>query len=257
MRRPLEVRPVPAGYRPGYPRFVEVTDWERLLRPSGSLLFGGLLGAALLVPERAGAQDAPPPPVGPPLASSNARAAAIANRALDEVRKSGFRYQRSETGEEEVVKGSPKVTFPKIRISYGNSYVGVFDLARAKQVTVELFAAYGVRLEERHLFKKDGVEFEADGYDPKRKIGFELLGSDRPPGGLSEKVPPRESDPAKLLDDAETAKLKEQVAAKQESLFLAPVEKYPNMDGDQYTPLRAYLKSALDYLDWLKREGRL
>jgi hypothetical protein len=271
--KPLEVKPVRADYRPGYPRFVEVEDWESLIRASNgrlfrpeTLLFAGILGTSLFLavsgcapaPVQEARADGPDEPApGPPLKSPNAKVAEIANRALGEVRKTGFWYPRSKVEQAAVVKGNPSVTIPKIPISFGNSHLGVFDTTRAKKITLELFAAYGLKLEGSHRFQKGEVVFEADGYDPKAKIGFEILKSDRAPGALESPPPKPETDPAKLLDDKETAALKQAVAGGQETFFLAPVEAYPNMDGDQYTPLRAYLQSVLDYLEWLKQQGRL
>ena len=262
--KPFEVRPVPRDYDPGYPRFSEIDDWASLLEPGRSTLFpaqalafAGLLGTCLLLGEGRAVAQEQDPEVGPPLQSRNAEAAKIANEALERVRKSGFWYKGSKVEKLEVTKGSPAVTVPKIRISFGNSYVGVFDTARAKKATIDMFAAYGVDLESNHRFAKGGVEFEADGYDPKRKVGFEILGSDRPPAGVDGVIPPPDGNRKRSLDDAETRALKDRVEKGEELLFLTPVVNYPNMDDDQYTPLRAYLQSALDYLDWLARQGKL
>ncbi|MCE9611946.1 MAG: hypothetical protein K8R23_17245 [Chthoniobacter sp.] len=261
--KPLKVKAIKKHYNPRYPQFVEVTDWRHLVHTSNrslfhpsTLLFAGLLGSSIFVTNDTQAQEQKLP-ARPPLRSGNENAAEIANKALAEVAKTGFWFEHSQTGNEKIVEGNPAVKIPQIRISFGNSYVGVFDTIRAKEVTLKLFEAYGVKLESNFMFKKEGVSFEADGYDPKKKVGFEILGADRPPQGFSRQKPKVESDPAKLLDDAETKSLKEAVAKGQESLFLVPAEKYPNMDNDQYTPLRAYLQSVLDYLDWLKLQGRL
>ena len=92
--KPLRVKPLPASYDPGYPRFVEIEDWERLIassdretfRPS-TLLFVGILGSSLLVSEtNAETRQAK---LGPPLNSPNSKAAEIANDALKEA-KGGF-----------------------------------------------------------------------------------------------------------------------------------------------------------------------
>ncbi|MCE9552796.1 MAG: hypothetical protein K8T91_05395 [Planctomycetes bacterium] len=261
--KPLKVSPLKKNYNPRYPSFVEVEDWEVLIRETNqslfgpsTLLFAGILGGSLFV-SGAQAEEPAKPPVGPPLTSSIPKAAEIANAALEETAASGHWFANSKTREENVVDGNPAVIVPVIRISFGNSYVGVFDTVRAKQATIKMFEAYGVQLQPNHQFKRDGIKFEAGGYDPKKNIGFEILGSDQPPGALNEPPPKPEAEADKLLDPKETAALKEAVAKRRELLFLAPVQQYPNMDGDQYTPLRAYLQSVIDYLEWLKQQGRL
>lgn len=259
--KPLRVHPLKTSYDPGYPRFVEIAEWEQLLAVSNrsifhpsTLLFAGILGSALLV--EAGAAEGENVG-GPPLKAANPRAAEIANAALEKVKESGFWFKSSKDGELRPVKGNPPIVAPQIRVSFGNSYVGIFDAVRAKKVTIELFAAYGVKLLADYPFKKSGIEFLADGYDPERKIGFEIIGADNPDRGFSRVEPKQEKDPAKALDEKEAKQLEESVADGKETMFLAPASAYPNMDGDQYTPLRAYLRSVIDYLDWLKKNGRL
>jgi hypothetical protein len=257
---PLVVRPVASTYDPGYPRFTEICDWSSLLEPGRTsllrpaALFAGLLGSCLFVADGRAA-DAPEAKPKPPLQSSNARADSIANAALAEVRSTGHWFARSGADMVQVVPGQPAITVPVIRVSFGNSYVGIFDVARAQKATIEMFAAYGVKLVPKHHFQRDGIEFEADGYDPVSKVGFEILGVDDPDPSARTKAAPRPA--GEVLDAGETSILKDHVVAGSESFFLAEASSYPNMDGDQYTPLRAYLKSALDYLDWLKKQGRL
>ena len=254
------VRPVATTYDPGYPRFTEVTDWASLLaadRPRVqrvAALFAGILGSCLLVAEGQAA-DAPDTHVHPPLRSPNAEAARIANEVLDEVRPQDSWFSSATVKKVQVVERQPKITVPQIRISFGNSYAGIFDVTRARRATLQVFAAYGVKLETNHHFKREGIEFEADGYDPVKKVGFEILGSDRKQVDFDLGEP--DGPAASVLDDAETAALKQRVASGKDTLFLAPATAYPNMDGDQFTPLRAYLQSTLDYLDWLARSGKL
>lgn len=250
--KPLQIRSLKASYNPGYPRFTEVPDWERLIRPSSerlfhpaTLLFAGLLGSSLLVPAQAA--DLP----GGDLKTSNSEAGKIARETLSGLSDSWFKNSEI-TRETDPTTGNPALTLPQIRISFGNSFMGVFDTSRAKKATVALFAAYGVNLTPDYAYKKDGVEFTVDGYDPEKKIGFEIVGDD-PPNFAEPLEPPPKID----LDPQEAETLKAKVKAGRETLFLAPVGKYPNMDGDQYTPTRAYLQSVLDYLEWLKAEGRL
>ena len=268
--RPLDVRPMKPTYDPGYPSFLEVDDWEELVCLSSrrifdpaTLLFAGILGGAFFV-SAAGA-SAPeveptkvkPPPMESPLKASNPKAVEIAQKALAEVQTTGGYYKTHTISQREVVKSNPQVTVPHIRIFYGNSYLGVFDTKRAKQATLAMFEAYGVKLQPNQAFNKGGVQFQADGYNAEKKIGFEIMLPDKALGLSRPKPTDAPPPPAQALDEKEVKALGEMVAAKKESLFVAPAELYPNMDGDQYTPLRSYLQSVLDYLEWLKQQGRI
>jgi roadblock/LC7 domain-containing protein len=260
--KPLEIRPLSQRYDPGYAAFAEIEDWQSFVAPSSkalfapqALFFAGVLGSVFLAD--AGAQEMPK--VGPPLKSPNAEAAKIANACLDEVKATGSWYRDTKFDKKDEVENNPKVVVPNIRISFGNSYSGIFDMVRVKKATIALFGAYGVKLKEDYPLKRGDVEFQVDGYDPEKKIGFEILGADYiSTGGFSADPPdPRQSKPATDLDEKEAEKLKKIVSAGEEKMFLAPAVDYPLMDGDEYTPMRAYLQSALDYLQWLKKQGRL
>jgi len=87
---------------------------------------------------------------------------------------------------------SAKITVPRVPISFGNSYMGVLDLARARQVTMALFAAYGVVLKPNHPIARRGIEFHADGYDPERLVGLEIVHFGPPARGFQAPDP----DPA-------------------------------------------------------------
>lgn len=260
--KPLEVRPLSRRYEPGYATFAEIEDWRSLVAPSSktlfapqTLFFAGLLGSVFLADARAQER----PKVGPPLKSPNAEAAKIANACLDELRNTGGWYENTKFKKETVVEKNPDVVVPEIRISFGNSYSGIFDTVRAKKATIALFEAYGVKLKADYPLKRGGLEFQVDGYDPEKKVGFEIVGTDYIPPSpfVMEPGPERKKNQVADLDEKEAEKLKASVSSGEEAMFLAPADEYPLMDGDQYTPMRAYLQSALDYLEWLKKQGRL
>jgi len=260
--KPLEVRPLSRRYDPGYAAFVEIEDWRSLVAPSSktlfapqTLLFAGLLGSVFLADARA--QEGPK--VGPPLKSPNAEAAKIANACLGELSKTGGWYEDTKFRKEAAVGKNPDIVVPEIRISFGNSYSGIFDTVRAKKATVALFEAYGVKLKADYPLKRGDLEFHVDGYDPEKKIGFEIVGADYIPPSpfVSEPDPGRKKNPAADLDEKEAEKLKASVSSGEDKMFVVPANEYPLMDGDQYTPMRAYLQSALDYLEWLKKQGRM
>jgi len=263
-----KIRPIARDYDPGYPAMIEVQDWRALLERSSravfeprTLAFAGLLGTSLLIPAPAQAdrsarmKDTKPIPAE--LKAGNAAAAAIANKALADV--SGQAMWKGASGllKQGYVAGNPDITVPRIPISFGNSMIGVFDLNRARTVTAEIFRAYGLEPQADYPLKREGFEFHVDGYDPKAGIGFEIVGGERPPQGFARPKPVPPTPDSALLDDAEQERVMSAVEGKALRLLMVPVGSYPNMDGDQYTPLAAYLRSVLDYLDWLKVNGQL
>ena len=81
-----------------------------------------------------------------------------------------------------------------IRISFGNSYVGIFDTEAAKAAAAKLFQQYGIELKKDVPIKVDGYEFTADGYDEKLRIGFELVVPDQTVVGEPQVVFARDED---------------------------------------------------------------
>lgn len=256
----LRIRPVRRDYDPGYPAMIEVDDWRGLLARSSravfdprTLAFAGLLGTSLFVPAPAAAA-----PVPSKLTAENARAAEIANAALAEVKGQAMWKGSASLSTKGYVEGNPDITVPKIPISFGNSRLGVFDFERARKVTADIFRAYGLDPQMGHQLKREGFEFKVDGYDPKAGVGFEIVGSENPPRGFGRAAPPRpEVSERHRLDPEEAKRVMSAVRSGELKLLMVPVDRYPNMDNDQYTPLAAYLRSVLDYLDWLKANGRL
>ncbi len=254
----LRIRPIASDYDPGYPAMVEIDDWQALLADSSravfdarTLAFAGLLGASMLIPAPSSAA------VPETLTAGNPTAAAIANTALAEVKGRAMWRKVASVGTRAYVKGNPDITVPRIPISFGNSMIGVFDMKRARAVTVDIFRAYGVELQTDYPLKREDLAFHVDGYDPERGIGFEIVGGERPPMGFSGRKPGPAPPAHVQLDEDEQKRLMSAVEGKALKLLLVPVDGYPNMDGDQYTPLAAYLRSVLDYLDWLKANGHL
>ncbi|MBI3857626.1 MAG: hypothetical protein HY293_18245 [Planctomycetes bacterium] len=143
---------------------------------------------------------------------------------------------------------NPMVKYPLIPISYGNSYVGLFDSEKAIQSTKRLFEAYGVKLQPKGAVKGEGFAFEADGWDAERKIGFRLIRPGEQPRDTQEAKPTAE--PEKALEAGEMEPLGKAMTAGQLKMFVAETHGFPNMDGDLYTPMEYYLQSVIDYLNW-------
>lgn len=139
--------------------------------------------------------------------------------------------------------GNPRLIVPDIQISFGNSYVGVLDVAAARKATVELFQTYGYALRqgERITVSDQNVEFIADGWDPSARVGFQLVFPRFGPSQL----------PSSVLDLKELGRFSRWAAEDQQDWLMADPTLYPNMDGDLHTPLKYYLKSVVRYLEWL------
>ena len=98
-----------------------------------------------------------------------------------------------------MLKTNPPVRYPQIPISFGNSYVGIFDAEKAKQATHRLFAAYGITLQKDVPMKGAGYEFVADGYHPMLNVGFKIVIPEGPVG-LNGKALPKQAEEFKLDD---------------------------------------------------------
>ncbi len=169
--------------------------------------------------------------------------------------KQGYWYKHSSLRLQKELKSNPPIKYPVIPISYGNSCVGIFDHATAREATTRLFAAYGIELKKDASLKGFGYEFSADGYDAKQNAGFELV---MPQGAysLTGKAFPKQTD-AEHLSDKEKAALSQAVAAGTLNVLVMDAHAFPNMDGDLYTPMEYYLGSVVDYLNWLHGDQQI
>ncbi|MDF1662879.1 MAG: hypothetical protein P1V97_13970 [Planctomycetota bacterium] len=158
--------------------------------------------------------------------------------------KPGFWNKRSGINLIRELPANPPVKYPRIEISYGNSYCGVFDIEEAKKITHELFKIYGLELKSDVPLKGTGYDFKADGYDEKLKIGFEIVGHGYHPAEKDFKL--------EVLSPLEFEGLNKDITNKKRQIFVANINQLPNMDGDLYTPKQYYMASVIDYLNWVR-----
>lgn len=242
------LRPVPGPYDPKYPRQLSDEEIEKLLRPG---LFGRfsretLLSGALLAGLSLGAvegQEQKPGLGKEEFENARAKAMALARETLGGYPNKGWNGMTT-IELQKVLASNPGVKYPRIPISFGNSYVGIFDTKKATDATKKLFEVYGIQLQSGQSVAGEGFAFVADGWNAESKIGFRLI----LPGEQPEKE--RVKNPDQALEKHEVAPLGAAVAAGKLRMFVVNAGGFPNMDGDLYTPMEYYLASVIDYLNW-------
>jgi hypothetical protein len=161
-------------------------------------------------------------------------------------------WLKNATFEREVDRHGVPSVLPLIPVAFGNSYNGVFDVGRARQLAAELFTVYGLHPHAEPTIQERGVSARLDLWDPAARVGCKLRGrvyeSSEDPA-----VPHRVSrfgivdeDPGRALDDAEQDRL----AAAGCRIQVVDLESFPRMDGDQVTSTLAYLAGIVDFLNW-------
>ena len=265
--RPVRLNPVPADYAPAYPRRLTADEIEQFLRPGlfrrfspATMMAGAVIAAALsggCDGESDSASAAAPGGTGASGAGKSTRTdpqlrAKVEQIALEVLGPYRARMSWNDDASlclEKRLSSNPPVKTPSIPISYGNSYVGLFDTNAAKEATRRMFAAYGIELEASVKVKGDGFEFIADGYDPRRRVGFKLL----VPGGRTRLADnkPVAGPASEVLAAEELPALDEAVKSGTVNVFVADATDFPNMDGDQFTAMEYYLASVVDYLNWV------
>jgi hypothetical protein len=267
---PLPLRPIPRSYDPGYPAALTGEQIQQLLRPGlfrrfsrPTLIAGTVIAGALAA---GGCGQAPAPvtvdarqPAKGVRTSQGARRQAEIDRLVAEIlgpyEENRFWNRSSSLASATEISGNPPVKYPHIPISFGNSYIGVFDTAAARAATLKLFAAYGLQLVPGVTVKGEGYQFVADGFDRQSHVGFKII---LPVGeGRAGDVGFSEQDPAHDLGEDELKPLDASVKAGEVQVFIARAEGFPNMDGDLYTPMEYYLASVIDYLSWIHGDRQI
>ena len=237
-KRGPRIAAMDSDYEPGYPRSLTAEEYRALIAPDGGRrLLAAAAAAGFGLASCLHAEGA--------MQDEGTQRGARERRVLEVLRslsgEHGGWFSTSEIQDKEMPTGTAKV--PRIPISFGNSQMGVFDDARARQLATRMFEAYGLAPASGAVIESDGIEATIDGLDVARKVGFELRGAQ------SSVVPPfgrinAESE-GEWLDDVEARTC----SSRGIELHVADVADYPLMDGDQFTPTLAYLAGIVEFLN--------
>lgn len=226
----LERRAVPPGYEPAYPAELSPEQYRTLILASTQLRARRLaLAAGALACCSASAQESAP-------ASREEQVLAL----VRELHAGGLVSWYTNTS----FRREGAAVVPDIPISFGNSHNGVFDAGRARELGRRLFEIYGLSPSADVRFDiGDGAVLDA--FDAARNIGFELSG--RKPSSNRMFATPEAEPPDEALDEAERLELAHQGIR----VLAADLARYPLMDGDQFTPMLAWLAGLAAFLNEL------
>lgn len=132
-----------------------------------------------------------------------------------------------------------------------------------RRVAFDVFGAFGlgveenVQLELKRTFDLVSQEFEADGYDRNAKVGFEIR-TKRTDAELecrseSDATPLRQ----KLLEIEELPALNQKIKDGELNMFVHDVYKAENSTLDPQKSVEVFIDTLVDYLNWLKSEGKI
>ena len=134
-------------------------------------------------------------------------------------------------------------------------------------IALEMFKIYGVELAVDapvDLQDADGrlqrVDFQADGFDAVRRVGFEILYREEQSSHAAhaEEHPEASRVAAKsLLTFDEMQPFNEWLNSKTVSFFAAYVDDYDRVELSPVEQAQAFIDSLVRYLDWLKSQGRI
>ncbi|MBP8299615.1 MAG: hypothetical protein KA020_04565 [Planctomycetes bacterium] len=230
------IQRVPVDYDPHYPAELDRATYERLIAPDQHrrIAAAAAAAAALALAGTTTAQGEGK--------QERSRAEAVLT-ILNSVAARSSTFLGSARFVREKDRQGHTVIVPHIPISFGNSYNGVFDAGRARQITRDLFLAYGLKPEIGWKASAEGVEATLDVYDVALQVGTKLRGNTATAQGV---IATAEAEaPTNGLDDEEIGKLGKRGLR----VHCADLDAYPLMDGDQVTPTLAYLAGIVAFLD--------
>lgn len=269
-----ELHPIDTNYEPEYPPRLSLMQIHTLVRPnlmqrfSRQTLLGGavLAGSAALSgcgsteAEYRVTSDNPPTAAKPLPTPSDRNVDQRVNEILTEILGGYDEDQRNWNSKTHLglirpISANPPIKTPRIPVSFGNSYVGIFDVEKARDATRQLFEAWGIDLKRDVRIKGDGYEFTADGWSEEHQVGFKLVMPEGQVGFIPKKFPKLKD--ADKLDEDELGPLEKVIEEGRLRLLVVPATEYPNMDGDLYTPTEYYLATVVDYLNWIHGDRRI
>lgn len=275
--------------RPGYPGRDETVDIKRLLSGTLFRLFSPAAVAAAAVIggiaafATGGAQAGEEESLTKTQEQIDKEVAAILESYLAsardaERRAGGGEYEKSKVVEQRALPANPPVSILEADLADGVGRIVMRGarLAAAprllpdsekqalyKKIALDVFKAYEVdvaaemklQLTEAETGVGD-VEFIADGFDAKTRVGFEIV-AERQLEALCGGIPGDDSEPrAALLEEAEWAALDGAVEQGKVNMFVM----YMKDSYLQFNPedeIRCFVDSVVSYLNWLKAEGKL
>lgn len=247
------LEPVDPSYSPGYPARLSQREIDEHLRPGLLQRFGAkvlhagaaLGGAAVIAAGGMGqahaelAAGSTPGSIqpGPEL---DKQVTALIKR-LRGPGNSGIHPKATPVLTREL-EANPFVKHPRIQVHFGNSYMGLIDTNAAKAATKQLFSLYGIDLRDDVHVKSGGYEFDADGYDPVTKTGFEIIEPRLDTGAAKASA---------ILTDDELRALDVDVKAGRARFFVTRSEHFPVVDIDRHASWTYYLEAVAEYLRWI------
>ncbi len=229
----LALHAAPRDYEPGYPARLAPDRYRALIAPQTQLrLHAAVVAAGLAIGAPQGADD------------EGKAAIELERQVLDLVRtihaEGAYWYDKSQFPRRDDEQSGYGVSIP---ISFGNSHMGIFDAGRARKLAHRVFGMYGIELAVDYAIADVECQAMLDGYDAKRKVGFELRGWVKARQDMFDSA--QDEPPEAGLDEAELRALQSRGVR----LHVADANDYPLMDGDQFTPQLAHLASVVDFLN--------
>lgn len=125
------------------------------------------------------------------------------------------------------------------------------DVEKARAAACELFKLYGVELKQDVTVTDGSVKFEADGYNASAKIGFELIQT------TVQHLYGEVENTDKDLVPGEYGELTQSVEKNKNNVLVIQDADLGASSISEYSAMKAFLQSVADYLEWLKKSGRL
>lgn len=281
MARQFKTQAVSA-HRPGYPGAGDDVDLDVLLRGGLRSLFSpwtivaagalGLLSAVLPRGASAGEEEA----LLKPIEDIEKEVRAIREHYTDKEGVTTEYTQGERRGVVELASNPPILLWAvkqevadmrekivgKVAVSAPLDEADSYLQALFREVAHKVFAAYDINVDTSVALERDGeggerIEFEADGFNRNINVGFEIRSSrqDEPLDCLSaEESADRRKE---LLEAGELKTLDAMIGENQINLFVYDTEKSEDDFLDPAACVDAFIDSLVNYLNWLRTEGRL
>jgi len=258
----FKIKPVRRTRKPKYPGVDDRPDMDQILRSSilrrfsnatvamtAMLSIGTVAGAGLFAADDDIENEI--------RKVDQKKVQAIVDKYLKDL---GQARQGEKLGKMKTLSNNPDISIAEAGENYaiklGDIKSTSFHVSKVKEATKELFKLYGVKIKKDQSYHKGDVEFEVDGYDKSKKIGFEFRYSNKSYYDY-DKGESKNATDEQYLSAEEMKELNKQVKKGKANILVIPADQFQHTSKSRHILVKAYLQTVVDYLEWLRTEGKL